>query len=127
MMCVMALACPVPSWKSVFSNWAEQDAANLDRLYDASLRSEPPAEVRRSMIMSMGAYLGELIIRASGGRLGYDAEPREAVFETGDGLIGWPHTKVAKRMEQGPTHSFYRYYRYAVHPEQREAIAAGTG
>jgi hypothetical protein len=106
--------------------WSEQDAANLDGLCEAFLRSEPPDEVKHSMVMSMGAYLGEIIIRASGGRWGYDSDLREAVIETGDGLLGWPHSKVAKRFEQGPKHSLYQYYRYAVHPEQREAIAAGT-
>ncbi|HEU4424536.1 MAG TPA: hypothetical protein VFR67_18565 [Pilimelia sp.] len=97
-----------------------------DGLSDAFLRCDPPADVMHSMIMSMGAYLGELIVRASGGRWGYDAELRQAVIETGDGVVGWPHNKVAKRFEQGPQHSLYQYYRYAVHPEQREAIAAGT-
>ncbi|WP_432970566.1 hypothetical protein [Dactylosporangium sp. CA-233914] len=105
--------------------WGEQDAANLDRLCEEFLRSRPSAKVKHSMIMSMGAYLGELIVRATRGRWGYDADLREAVVETGDGVMGWPHTKVAKRFEQGPKHSLYQYYRYAVHPEQRDAIAAG--
>lgn len=107
--------------------WGERDAAKLDGLSEAFLHCEPSPEVKHSMIMSMGAYLGELIIRASGGRWGYDDERREATIETGDGILGWPHSKVAKRFEQGPTHSLYQYYRYAVHPEQRAAIAAGTG
>ncbi|MFC5006142.1 hypothetical protein ACFPIJ_51035 [Dactylosporangium cerinum] len=75
--------------------------------------------------MRLNFQLGELIIRATSGQWGYDAGLREAVVETGDGVMGWPHTKVAKRLEQGPEHSLYQYYRYAVHPEQRDAIAAG--
>ena len=45
------------------------------------------------------AYLGELIIRATRGRWGYDVDLREAVVETGDGVMGWPHTRVAKHLE----------------------------
>jgi hypothetical protein len=105
--------------------WGEQDAANLDRLCEEFLRSRPSTKVKHSMIMSMGAYLGELIVRATGGRWGYDADLREAVVETADGVMGWPHTKVAKRFKQGSKHSLYQYYRYAVHPERRDAIAAG--
>lgn len=104
--------------------WGEQGAANLDGLCEAFRWSEPPPDVKQSMIMSMGAYLGELIVRTTGGRWGYDNELREAVIETGDGVVAWPHTRVAKRLEQGPEHSLYQYYRYAVHPDQREDIAS---
>lgn len=107
--------------------WDGHGAAELDGLCDAFLRTRPSRKVKHSMVMAMGAYLGELIVRVSEGRWGYDADLREAVIETPDGLQGWPHTKVSKRFEQGERHSLFQYYRYAVHPSQRQAIASGWG
>jgi hypothetical protein len=34
---------------------------------------------------------------------------------------------MAKRLDLGPQHSLYRYYRNAVHPNGREPTAAGSG
>lgn len=97
--------------------WTESDAARLDDLCEAFLRSRPSKAVKHSMIMSMGAYLGELIIRNTRGRWRYHRARREAVFLTADDLEGYPHSKVAKRLDTGPEHNLLAYYVYAVRHE----------
>src|SRR5262245_19410630 len=61
--------------------WDPAEAARLDEACDAFLRTNPPAEIRHSMIMAMGAYLGELMVRFGGGYWAYDAKERAAVVE----------------------------------------------
>lgn len=48
--------------------WESTEAARLDGICEDFLDSDPPPsdEVRHSMIMSMGAYLGELLVRHGG-------------------------------------------------------------
>ncbi len=97
--------------------WGEADAAVLDALAEAFVRSGPTADVRHSMIMSMGAYLGELIVRHSGGRWCYDGKRRAAVVETPGGLRGYPHNKVAKKLDGGVNRDLLAFYVYAVRGE----------
>jgi hypothetical protein len=69
------------------------------------------------MIMSMGAYLGELIVRKTGGHWAYDAEQKAAVVETSGGLRCYPHNKVAKKVNGGSNRDLYAFYVYAVRRE----------
>ena len=51
--------------------------------------------------MSMGAYLGELIVRNAGGRWAYHQDQKTAVVETHQQQLCFPHSKVAKRLTLG--------------------------
>ncbi|WP_155372509.1 hypothetical protein [Catellatospora vulcania] len=94
--------------------WESVEASRLDSLCGAFLNSRPSADVQHSMIMAMGAYLGELMVRNGGGRWRYDSRHREAVVEMPNGLHGYPHTKVAKRLTVGPEHDLFQFYWYAL-------------
>jgi hypothetical protein len=102
--------------------WDLADVEQLDEICEAFLRGRPSADFRHSMIMAMGAYLGEVIVRHSGGRWWYDARERAASFETPDGLQGRPHDKVAKKLEDCAAHNLLAYYTYAV----RREVLPGT-
>ncbi|MEU7820286.1 hypothetical protein [Catellatospora sp. NPDC049133] len=94
--------------------WDSTEASRLDDLCDAFLATDPPAEYRHSMIMGMGAYVGELMVRHGGGRWAYDANERAAVVEMPNGLRGFPHNKVAKRLDHGREHDLFTFYWYGL-------------
>jgi hypothetical protein len=54
------------------------------------------------------------MFRHGGGRWSYDPELRAAVVEMPNGLVGYPHNKVAKRLDQGAEHNLFQSYWYAV-------------
>jgi hypothetical protein len=94
--------------------WDEVDVTRVDDFCTEFLRDNPPGEQRHSMIMAMGAYLGELLVRHHAARWTYDPDMRAAIVSMPNGLNCYPHTKVAKRLEHGTTHSLSEFYRYAV-------------
>ena len=94
--------------------WDSTEASRLDDLCEAFLRTNPPAAVRHSMAMAMGAYLGELMVRHGGGRWTYDPQQRAAVIEMPNGLSAYPHNKVAKRLDHGPQHNLFQFYWYGL-------------
>lgn len=97
------------------------DASQLDGICDAFLRSNPPEDVRHSMVMAMGAYLGELLVRTGGGAWAYDAEQQEAAVIMPNGVQGYPHTKVAKRLYLGAEHDLLTFYEQSVNPASRRS------
>lgn len=98
-------------------SWESTEASRLDAVCDAFLVSDPPAEYRRSMIISMGAYLGELLVRHGDGRWVFDPAARPAVVEMPTGLLAHPHNKVAKRLDYGAEHSLFQFYWYGLTQE----------
>ncbi|MBO0867569.1 MAG: hypothetical protein J2P15_03305 [Micromonosporaceae bacterium] len=94
--------------------WDSTEAARLDDVCDMLLSTDPPEPVRHSMIMTMGAYLGELMVRHGNGRWSYDADLSEAVVDMPNGLVGYPLSKVAKRIHRGPEHNLFQFYWYAL-------------
>ncbi len=94
--------------------WERSDAGRCDELCDAFLLSDPTADVRHRMVMSMGAYVGELLVRLGDGKWTYDAPAKRAQVELANGIVGWPHDKVAKRLNLGPQHSLAQYVHYAL-------------
>jgi len=94
--------------------WESAEAARLDAVCEAFLANDPPPEHRHSMIMAMGAYLGEQLVRHGSGRWAYDPEQRAAVVELPSGSRAYPHNKVAKRLERGPEHSLSAFYQYGI-------------
>ena len=61
--------------------WDEADAERLDDLADEFVSWDPSEDVRHSMVLAMGAYLGELIVRNGGGRWRYDEAQQAAAVE----------------------------------------------
>lgn len=95
--------------------WDADSAQRLDELCDAFLASRPEQDVMDSMIMSMGAYLGELIVRNAGGRWTYDQSHAAVGVETQQRqLVCFPHNKVAKRLTHGEEHGLWAFYEYAA-------------
>jgi hypothetical protein len=93
--------------------WQAGEVSRLDEVCEGFLSNDPPPEVRHSMIMALGAYLGELLV-LSGGRWTYDREDRAAVVEMPNGLRCYPHNKVAKRLDDGAEHNLFNFFWYAV-------------
>jgi hypothetical protein len=93
--------------------WDAGSAQKLDELCEVFLASRPEKETMRSMIMAMGAYLGELIVRNGGGRWTYDREHNVAVVELPQHGLCFPHSKVAKRLTHGEEHGLWAFYEYA--------------
>jgi hypothetical protein len=94
--------------------WESTEASRLDDVCDAFLANNPPADYRHSMIMGMGAYLGELLVRHGGGRWAFDPTTNAAVVEMPNGLRAYPHNKVAKRLDRGPEHNLFQFYWYGL-------------
>jgi hypothetical protein len=94
--------------------WESTEASRLDDVCDGFLATNPPSDYRHSMIMSMGAYLGELLVRHGDGHWTYDSEQRAAVVDMPDGRRAFPHNKVAKRLDIGPEHNLFQFYWYAL-------------
>jgi hypothetical protein len=93
--------------------WDADSAHRLDELCDAFLASRPDNDVVDSMIMSLGAYLGELIVRNSNGRWTYH-QGQAAVVQTPQQQLCFPHSKVAKRLTLGEEHGLWAFYEYAT-------------
>jgi hypothetical protein len=94
--------------------WDSTEASRLDEVCEAFLRGDPPPDVRHSMVMALGAYLGELMVRNGQGHWSHDANLEQPVVEMPNGLRGYPLNKVAKRLEQGPEHNLFQFYWYAL-------------
>ena len=92
--------------------WDCAEVSRLDELCDGF--SNDSAEIRHSVIMAMGAYLGELLVRCGGGRWSYDPQERAAVVNMPNGLQAYPHNKVAKRLDFGAEHSLVQFYQYSL-------------
>jgi hypothetical protein len=93
--------------------WESAEASRLDSLCDALLATRPSPGRQYAWIMGMGAYLGELLVRNGGGRWSY-GKRTAAVVEMPNGLNGYPHNKVAKRLEIGAEHNLFQFYWYAL-------------
>jgi hypothetical protein len=111
--------------EGVALGWESAEAGRLDGICDAFLASDPPAEYRHSMVMSMGAYLGELLVRHGDGRWAFDQAMGAAVVEMPNGLIAHPHNKVAKRLEFGAEHNLFQFYWYGLTKEEAPPGTAG--
>jgi hypothetical protein len=94
--------------------WDGNEVSRLDAYCDLFISDKAPPEIQHSVIMTMGAYLGELMVRCGGGHWTYDPKERAAVIEMPNGLRAYPHNKVAKRIEYGAEQSLAPYYHYGL-------------
>lgn len=82
-------------------DWESASAQRLDELCDLFLAGEPHEETARYMTMSLGAYLGELLVRSAGGRWVHDHEQRMAAVQLEDGRRCHPHHAAHDRLAGG--------------------------
>jgi hypothetical protein len=91
----------------------------LDRFFEENSRDGKPlpggllAESLGSRLFALGAYVGEVVIRAKGGAWrGNDADPQAEinieVVLPGDGIC-WPVQRVMKRLRNGPEDGIAAY------------------
>jgi hypothetical protein len=94
--------------------WDSIEAGRLDDICDDVLTSRPPEPIRHGVILRMGAYLGELLVRNAEGRWTYDPAWGVPVVELPNGLRGFPHQQVARRLETGGERDLFQFYWSAV-------------
>lgn len=94
--------------------WESTEATRLDGVCDLFMAAAPAEEEFEALVAGLGAYLGELLVRHAGGRWTYDPEQKMAAVELPTGFRGFPHHKVAKRLELGPEHDLFEFYWYAI-------------
>jgi hypothetical protein len=94
--------------------WDAPSARRLDGLCEAFLAGDPGEDVIQSMVLAMGAYLGELIVRNGDGRWAYDAEACAARVDLPSRKPCFPHSRVDHRLHVGPAHSLRLFYEIAV-------------
>lgn len=85
------------------------NAEHLDPWVDEFRTSDASDEVTHNVIMGLGAYVGELIVRNGGGQWAYDADEHAPVVRLNNDLECYPLNKVAKRIHVGPEHSIAQF------------------
>ncbi|MFF0309235.1 hypothetical protein ACFYSC_17550 [Streptosporangium sp. NPDC004379] len=95
-------------------NWDPALIHHLDNYCTEFAASNPSPEITHSVIMGAGAYLGEMIVRSGDWSWMYCTAESAAAVESPDGLRGYPHSKVAKRIGNGAEHELESFFKYAV-------------
>ena len=94
-------------------DFSPASAARIDLiagLFIDTHHGEPPPAILHTMTMSMGAFLGELIVRNGGGAWVYDNGANTAAVQlTRSSLRCFPLNKVSKRLTIGPEHSLEQF------------------
>ncbi|SDI55468.1 hypothetical protein [Nonomuraea jiangxiensis] len=97
-----------------FLDWDPAFIHHLDNYCTQFAASKPPPEVIHSVIMGAGAYLGEMIVRNAAWTWVYCTSESAAAVESPDGVRGYPHNKVAKRIHNGTDHDIEAFFKYAM-------------
>ncbi|NUW37624.1 hypothetical protein HTZ77_40410 [Nonomuraea sp. SMC257] len=105
-------------------DWDPAFIHHLDNYCTEFVAAKPSPEVTHSVILSAGAYLGEMIVRTCGWRWVYCTNEKAAAVESPDGVRGYPHNKVAKRIHEGTTHDLEAFFKYAATGEAPRGSAA---
>lgn len=105
--------------------WETREASRLDAVCDRFLGTDPSPGLRRSMVMAMGAYLGELMVRHGGGRWLSGAGEYGSIVLLTNGLFCHPHEQVAMRLDLGPQLDLGFYFHYALAGHMRPDALAG--
>jgi hypothetical protein len=98
-------------------DFAPENAPRLDALVEMFRDSQPSDEVVHSMVMSMGAYVGEVIVRSGAGSWTYEPKTRTPGVQLHNGLVCYPLNKVSKRITIGPEHSIAQFVEVAISRE----------
>jgi hypothetical protein len=94
--------------------WDTASALRLDDPCEQYLAGQPDSEGRHYFSAGVGAYLGELVVRAGRGRWVYEPNAGRPAVEIANGQRCFPMAKVAKRLECGPEHSIWTLYEYMM-------------
>ncbi|WP_214318695.1 hypothetical protein [Nonomuraea sediminis] len=95
-------------------DWDPAYIYHLDNYLSEFAAQNPPPDITHSVIMSAGAYLGEMIVRNSSFVWVYHEAENAAAISNPEGIIGFPHNKVAKRVHQGNEHELEAFFKYVV-------------
>lgn len=93
--------------------YATNDGPRLDELVDLFRMSDPSKDVVHSMVLSMGAYVGEVIVRNGNGQWHLGPDTQEPAVQLGT-IDCFPLNKVAKRITIGPEHSIAQFVHVAL-------------
>lgn len=105
-------------------DWDPAFIHHLDNYCTEFAASKPPPEVIHSVIMSAGAYLGEMFVRNGGWTWVYCTDENAAAVESPEQLRGYPLSKVAKRIRSGAEHDLAAFFKYAVTGETPHGTTA---
>jgi hypothetical protein len=95
-------------------DYAVEDAGRLDAWVDLFRQGEPSDDVVHTVVLSLGAYVGELIVRNGGGSWTHVAEADAPGVRLTSGLVCFPLNKVGKRLAVGPEHGIAQFVDVAV-------------
>lgn len=95
-------------------DYAPENAERLDAWVELFVAERPSEDVVHSVVVSMGAYVGELIVRNGGGRWTFAPQAGAPGVELTSGLVCFPLNKVGKRITVGPEHSIDQFVQVAL-------------
>lgn len=85
------------------------DFSRLDAIIEKAWGKELPKDLE-AMILTFGAYFGETIRRARGGKWSHDGERGYCLEGVGGAATVYPFEKVRKRFQNGPDDSLALFY-----------------
>jgi ribosomal protein L27 len=89
-------------------DYSPESAIRLDGLIDEWWPASPPKDTYESMVPAMGAYLGEVLVRQTGGH--WIRDPKEGYGVEFKGHVVFPLVKVSTRFELGPEQAIAQFY-----------------
>jgi hypothetical protein len=91
--------------------WTEGDAAGLEQWCVTLLTGHPSVEVLKEWLPTLGAYLGELLVRCGGGRWEDDEAARRYIVVMPNGTRAFPLDQAEYRLRYGAEHNLKAYVR----------------
>jgi hypothetical protein len=95
-------------------DWNPARVDQLDAYCDQCMADLPPESDLQGIALTVGAYLGEMLLRNGGGHWTYSTEMNTAGVALANGLLGYPLNKVMKRLRKGSEHSLEAFYWYLL-------------
>jgi len=89
--------------------YAPEDVYALDSVVDRYLATLPGYDARRGYAFSLGAYLGELVIRVCGGHWTRDEATGQPGVLLSSGRMSLPMEETARRLEVGMSHGLVAF------------------
>jgi hypothetical protein len=89
--------------------YAPEDVYALDSVVDRYLATLPGYDARRGYAFSLGAYLGELVIRVCGGHWTRDEATGQPGVLLSSGRMSLPMDETARRLEVGMSHGLVAF------------------
>ena len=100
-------------------DYTPSSVVRLDEIAEQYVQTRPDAAGVHAFAVTMGAYLGEVVVRARAGRWVTRAA-RESVnqepvgLQLASGLLAFPLTKANKRLTVGPEHNLRQFIDVAM-------------